>query len=441
MQLHEQSKENIIVGDSLIKDRHIMADEGVEASSGATPRLFYGYVVVLTALCIMFVGMGARFAFGVFFKPLLSEFGWTRAMTSSAFSLSMAVEGVAAIIMGGLCDKFGPRIILTICGLLLGLGYLLVSKITGIWQLYLFYGVIIGVGMSGFYIPLLSTVARWFTQRRSMMTGIVLSGTGLGALVAPPLAERLVSAYDWRISYIIIGSIVTVIVVLGAQFLRRDPTQMGQVPYGENSNRDKGLGLAIEGFSLREAVNTRQFWLFFGMLLGYGFCVFAVMVHIVPHATDLGTSEASAASILATIGGLTIVGRLVLGSAADRIGNRKALIIGFILMSLSLFWLVTAKELWMLYLSAVVFGLANGGIAPSASPLVAGLFGLRSHGLIYGFGGLGFTAGATVGPLLTGYIFDVTGSYQSAFLTCGLIGIAGLILTVFLTPTRGQRGW
>jgi len=383
---------------------------------------------------------GTYYAFGVFFKPILTEFGWTRAMTSGAFSLSMILHGLLGIVMGRLTDKLGPRRVMALCGFLLGLGYLLMSQIGAVWQVYLFYGVIVGIGMGGAWVPLLSTVARWFTKRRSMMTGIVLAGTGIGGLIAPPVANQLIVTYDWRISYIIMGSIVLVVVVLAAQLLRRDPAQMGQVPYGGKQGGEQGLEGGTWGFSLREAVYTRQFWLVFVMDLCLGFCMFAIIVHIVPHATELGISAGSAANILATIGGMMIVGRVVLGSAADRIGNRQIFIIGFILVSAALFWLVPAMEMWRLYLFAVVFGFAVGGMGPSESPLIAGLFGLSSHGLILGVIALGFTIGASSGPLLTGYIFDVTGSYQAAFLVSAAIGIIGLILAALLTPITGERG-
>jgi len=417
-----------------------MANQEVQQSPGGDPGFFYGYIVVVATLCIMVVIWATYIAFGVFFKPVLTEFGWTRAMTSGAFSLSMIVQGLIGIVMGGLTDRLGPRIVMTLCGLLLGLGYLLMSQVSTVWQLYLFYGVIIGIGMSGSWIPLLSTVARWFAKRRGMMTGIVLTGAGIGSLVGPPVANWLIFTYDWRSSYIVLGSLVLVVVVLAAQLLRRDPSQMGQVPYGEAEGAQQGLKSGTEGFSLKEAVHTRQFWEFFAMLLCFGYCVFAIMVHIVPHATDLRISAGGAANILAAVGGLTIVGNVVLGSAGDRIGNRQVFIIGFILVSAALFWLVPATEVWMLYLFAVVFGFAHGGCATSESPLVARLFGLSSHGLIFGVAGIGFTIGAAVGPLLTGYIFDVTGSYQLAFLVCACISIVGLVLTALLRPITGERG-
>ena len=407
-------------------------------SPGAGPRFFYGYIVVGAALLIMAMTFGAYNSFGVFFKPVLTEFtefGWTSTTISGALSLSWIVQGILGIVMGRLTDRFGPRLVLTISGLLLGLGYFLMSRIGTVWQLYLFYGVIIGVGMGGSWVPIVSTVARWFVKRRGMMTGIVMAGVSTGTLIMPPVASRLISAYDWRMSYTIVGGIVLVVVVLLAQLLRRDPTQVRQRPYGENEG-EKQEASETHSLSLREAVHTRQFWLTSGIYFGLAFCIYTWTAHIVPHAIDLGISFITAANILATIGGLSIVGRVVLGSAADRIGNRRVFIIGFILMSASLLWLVPAKEVWGLYLFAVVFGFAFG-CAASESPLVAELFGLSSHGLILGvINCIGFTFGAAVGPLTAGYIFDMTSSYQLAFIVCAATGVVSLILTVLLKPTE-----
>ena len=340
--------------------------------------------------------------------------------------------------MGRFTDRLGPRIVLTFCGFLIGLGYLLMSQLSAVWQLYLFYGVIIGTGMGGTRVPLLSTVARWFVKRRSMMTGIILTGIGIGRLVGPPVVNWLISAYDWRASYIMLGSVVLVIVVSAAQFLKRDPARIGLVHYGENEGGGQESKVGTEGFSLKEAVYTRQFWLVFTMLFCLGFGLFTITVHIVSNATDLGISAASAASILAVIGGASIVGNVILGGAAERIGNRQVFIIGFILMSASLFWLVLDREMWMLYLFAVVLGIARGGMAASDSPLVAGLFGLNSHGLILGVTSLGFTMGAALGPFLAGSIFDDSGSYQTAFLLSAAISIVGLVITALLTPITGE---
>jgi len=381
-----------------------------------------------------------RFAFGILFKPMLTEFNWTRALTSGALSLSVVVQGSLAVVMGGLNDRLGPRIVLTLSGFLVGLGFLLMSQIGALWQLYLFYGVIIGVGMGGVLVPLVSTVARWFVARRNVITGIVLAGMGISGLITPLVVNWLVSAYDWRVSCLALGSLVLVVGVLAAQFLRRDPAQMGQVPYGGNGGGEQGLKAGTEGFSLREAAHTRQFWVVVAMFFCLGFCFFTIMVHIVPHATDLGISAASAANILAAMGGAIIAGNIVLGGTGDRIGNRLVCVISFILISADLFWLVSVTEVWMFYLFAMVISFAVGGCTTAESPLVAKLFGLSSHGLLLGIVSFGFTIGAAIGPFLTGYIFDVTGSYQAAFLVCAAISIVGLVLSVVLRPITGERG-
>jgi OFA family oxalate/formate antiporter-like MFS transporter len=401
------------------------------------PRFYYGYTVVGAAFIIMMLAWGLYIVFGVFFDPLLKEFGWTRAMTSGAYSLSTILHGVLGIAMGGLVDRFGPRIVVTVCGVFLGAGYLLMSQVETLWQMYLFYGVIIGIGMSGLWVPLISPISRWFVARRSMMTGIVICGLTIGQLVMPMVVGRLIAAYDWRITYSIIGSIVLVIIVVFAQFLKRDPGQMGQVPYGAGESIESATSLSQVGYSLGEAVRTVQFWLGFAILFCFGYSAFAMTVHLVPHVAGLGISEVSAADVLAVNGGAGIIGNFVLGGIiGDRIGNRKAFLIGFALAAASLVWLLPATELWSLYLFAIGFGIALGSIGTSESPLVARLFGLKNHGLIYGVIGLGFTAGGGVGPFVTGYIHDITGSYRNAFLVNIAFTVVGFILTVLLKPTR-----
>jgi len=235
------------------------------------------------------------------------------------------------------------------------------------------------------------------------------------------------------------GIVVLLGFVLAAQFLKRDPSRMGQANSGEGKEEQRSK-LELEGLSFKEAFNTRQFWMIFGMLVCLGFCMFTIMVHIVPHITDLGFSAAIAVKILATIGGVAIIGRIVLGMLADRVGNRRIFLIGFIVMPVAFFWLAPAKAVWMLYIFAIVFSFVQSGMGASESPLVAEIFGLKSHGLIFGCLGFGFTIGAAIGPFQAGYIYDLTNSYQAAFLACGIAGIVGLILTGLLTPIKETTG-
>ena len=413
-----------------------MTDREFSRLHNTAPRFFYGYVIVVLAFVILMVSWGLYAVFGVFFNPLLDEFHWTRAMTSGAFSLSMLLHGVVGILMGALADRFGSRVVVTFCGVLLGSGYLLMSRLSSIWQFYLFYGVLIGIGVSGIWVPLLSCVARWFVRRRSLMTAIVASGVGIGGLIAPPVISRLIAAYGWRLSYVFQGVIILLVVILASQFLKRDPAQKGLLPYGDDEEVPSGLKSGREGYSLKEAAHTIQFWLSCAIFFSYGFLTFSIMVHIVPYAIELDISAIDAANILASIGGLSVLGNFTLGSFGDRIGNKRIFISGFVMMSIIVFWLALAREMWMLYMCMAVFGVALGGMATSESPLMARLFGLRSHGLIYGMVGFGYTIGSAVGPVVTGHIFDLTGSYQLAFQVCAAFGVAGCILATTLRPTK-----
>jgi MFS family permease len=334
--------------------------------------------------------------------------------------------------MGRLNDMLGPRLVTTFCGILMGVGYLLMSTIGSVWQFYLFYVVIIGTG-SAIYVPLVSTVARWFTGKRGMMTGIVVAGGGMGSLIMPPISNWLITTFDWRISYLIFGSLIIIVCVTGAQFLKRDPDQRRPASYGKSRKSEMSSESVYQGLYLKEALNSRQFWLISGMLFCFGFCAHTISVHIVPHATDLGIASSSAAVILAMIGGMPILGRIALGSIADRIGNKKTIIIGCILISISLIWLIFASETWMLYLFAIVFGFA-WCVGVLNSPIIAEIFGLRAHGVIMGVTALSYSIGAGVGPYIFGYIFDISGSYYIAFLANIFIAVLGLTLTALVTP-------
>lgn len=409
-------------------------------SGGEQPKVFYGYIVVGAAFFILAILSGTSYSFGVFFKPLLTEFGWTRAMTAGAYSTFMILHGSLYIVTGRLNDRLGPRVVMTACGFLAGLGYILMSQVSAIWQVYLIYGVVIACGMSGGYVPLVSTVARWFVKRRGLMTGIAVAGVGAGTVTVPPAASWLITTYGWRTSYVVVGIAAMVVIIIAAQFLRRDPRQMGYLPYGAGETKTASIDIQTSGLSLSKAVRTGQFWIIAIIFLFFGFYQQVVMVHTVPHATDLGISPIIAANILSIIGGIGIAGRVIMGSAGDRIGRKSGVVVSSVLMTIALFWLLVAKEVWAFYLIAVIFGFGYGGFITTQSPLVAELFGLKAHGILVGISTFGTTIGGGIGPAFAGQIFDVIGSYQVAFLVCAIVAVMTSGLTLFLRPVSGKEG-
>jgi MFS family permease len=397
---------------------------------------FYGYNIVIAGFVIQAVGIGIYVAFGVFFKPLLVDFEWSRATLSGAQSLALLIAGILGILIGRLSDRFGPRTVMSVSAFFFGLGLVLMSGLNHVWQLFLFYGVVFGIGLSAIDIIALSSTARWFVRRRGIMTGIVKVGTGAGQLVLPLAASLLIAGYGWRTSYVIIGAAAMVLLIFIGQLLRRDPALMGLLPDGNKGLQTQSSKLSETDFYMREALHTRQFWTIWFAFLATMFCLLVIMLHIVPHATDIGISSTIAAGILSAIGGISMVGRFVTGVAIDRIGNRLSMIICLILLILALLWLQLARELWMFYLFAIVYGLGHGGLLTVVSPIVAEYFGTRSHGALFGIVFFSTMVGGAIGPVTAGHIFDTTGSYSLAFWICTGMSALALVLILTLRKTR-----
>jgi MFS family permease len=267
------------------------------------------------------------------------------------------------------------------------------------------------------------------------MTGIVMAGSGFGMIAFPPLINWFISSYNWRLSFIFLSAIVLIISILAVLLLKSNPGQAAKETASKNNDTLEGVKVGNKSFSLREAMQTRQFWLFCIMLLCYGFCFFAILVHIASYATDLGISSSGAATIMAISGGAGIVGQIGFGSISDRIGNRNAFLIGLVLIVMAILTLILARELWVFFVFAILLGIASGDCATQESPITAWLFGMASHGLIFGVFSFSFTIGAAIGPLVFGYIFDTTGSYQYAFLVSAALAILAVMLGLFLKQT------
>ena len=390
---------------------------------------FYGYRIVAASSVIQMMYLGCIFAYGVFFPELEVEFGWSRTTISGAASLNFFVLGLFGVAAGSATDRFGPRIVLTICGPLFAVGYLLMHRMASIWELYLFYGLLGGLGMAAHDIATLSTVARWFIRYRGLMSGIVKAGAGIGQVLIPPAAAVLVITYGWRQACLLIGIVGLIVLVVAAQVMRRDPQERGLRPLGDevylNSEYDRNENI----WTFRKALVTRQFWILCMAKLSDMFCLLTIVTHIVPHGIDQGLTRSESVMVLSTIGGCSILGRLLLGTTFDKLGTKRSLMICFSMLLTSFILLQLLDEPRLLFLFALIYGIAHGGFFVVASPSVAHFFGTRYHGFIFGIVLFVGTLGGTAGPLLAGKIFDVTGSYDIAFLLLTGFATFGLLLT------------
>lgn len=384
---------------------------------------------------IQAVGIGAMVAYGVFFNSLIDEFHWSRAVVSGASSCAFLLSGVFAIFVGRLSDIYGPKILMSFASIFFGAGLMLMSKVSEIWHLYLFYGVIFGIGLSAIDVIALTTTARWFSQTRGMMTGIVKVGTGAGQFAAPFLASVLIAFYGWRQAYIIIGLAALVLLLWIAQILQSRPEDQ-DVPIltGSKSGRVQVNPVILRSLNAAQALGTLQLWLLCTANVLLVFCLLIIIVHIVPHAIDTGLSSRQAAGVLSTIGAVSMVGRFASGWSIDRIGSKAVMLNCFAILISVLFWLQIADCPWKLYLFASVYGLAHGGFFTAISPIVAEIFGIASHGAIFGMIVFSGTVGGSVGPVVAGKIFDSMGSYALTFQMITVLSVISLGLIILVKP-------
>ncbi|MCU0559598.1 MAG: MFS transporter [Desulfobacterales bacterium] len=402
------------------------------------PPSAYPYLITAICFSIQALGVGTYIAFGVFFNPLMEEFGWSRAAIAGASSTAFFSMGIFGVAIGRLNDSFGPRRLMSAAALLLGVGCILTGRLTSLWELYLYYGIIFGMGLSAIDVIALTTIARWFSHRRGFMTGIVKVGTGAGQFAIPLAASALILLYGWRWTIAIIGAVVALVLVLMAQLLRRDPDAL--VLKNKPPANTRGLAALAAGSSLPLArvFRTLQFWTICLLNFFLVSCLMVVLLHIVPHVRDSGIPPVLAAGVLSTIGGVSMLGRFASGLVIDRRGSKTVMGICFLLLLGDLVWLQFADRLWMFYLFGIIYGLAHGGFFTAISPLVAEWFGIHSHGTLFGIVVCFGTLGGALGPLLAGRLFDLSGSYQSTFwILIGLALVAGGLL-LSLRPVKAR---
>jgi MFS family permease len=418
------------------------ADAGAAAPPRAAPRIFYGWVIVAAAFLVLFTTYGTQYCFGVFFPALLAEFGWSRASLSGAFSLYSFSYGAFALLAGRLTDRWGPRAVVALGGVFLGLGLIGMSLTSKVWHPYVAYGCVAALGMSTAFVPCSSTVARWFVRRRGLAVGLAFSGMGLGTLLLPPLAHLAVSRLGWRGAYVAFGVGVLLALNLIALLMRRDPESLGLLPDGDRALHRAGAAPPPEpGWTVASAARTGAFWMIFGIFATSWVFVFGPLVHLVPMATGLGVSPLLAATLLSMLGLAALFGRLFLGGISDGFGRRLTLAVSLALQVVSFAALAVSHSLTGLYVAAFLFGFSYGGVTVMFPALIADFFGREQAGSLVGL--LFAIAGSmgAWGPLGAGFIYDRFGSYGLAWwLSAGFNVLALALLAFTHAPPEPAHG-
>jgi OFA family oxalate/formate antiporter-like MFS transporter len=296
-----------------------------------------------------------------------------------------------------------------------------------------------GIGMSGTWVPMMSTVARWFVRRRSLMSGILAAGPPTGIVLMPPLVTWLIACLGWRASFVFIGVLTFLGLSGAASFLKRDPGQIGATPYGLKKASGTWTEMQNHGMSLPEALRTRSFWLLNLISLCDFLLVNVVTVHIVPYVITLHIDPLQAATVLSLAAGVSIPARIGMGGLADRIGNRLGLLVCLCMAVLAFAILPFARGMMALYFFAVLYGIGLWTTSAVMSPFIADLFGLKAHGAIFSCTVFSGTIGGGLGPVLVGYLFDLTGSYQQGFLLCLAASLVSLTtLLCIASPAPGS---
>jgi sugar phosphate permease len=412
--------------------------------------IFYGWIVLGVAFITVVIGYAIRNSFAVFYPTIVEEFGWGRGSTALMFSISFLVYGLASPLAGTLVDKFKPRLVLPLGGLIAGVGIALCSLATAQWQFFLFYGGIAAIGLSlAGWTPLTTIVSNWFVKKRGLAIGILAAGFG-GSLISAPIAQFLISSFGWQKAYIIVGIFpIAIIVPLCSLLIRRSPQEKGLLPDGAPQKppqpRDPDEPQTGEGkwaattWTLPRAMKTYQFWLLF--LVAFfllGLTEQIAIAHQVYFFRDVGYEPMMAANIYSVFGIFFILGTLC-SFLSDRFGRERVFIPSCLLSALAislLFLIRDAAHLWMPVLFAVCFGLGVGAAGPVFYSAAADLFQGRHFGSILGTITLGFSLGGAIGPALAGFIHDKTNSYFFAFFIILGSLISAAVLMWLIAPRK-----
>ena len=398
--------------------------------------IFYGWWIVSSVLISLILHSGTYYSFGVFYKPIQMELGWSRADISWALFLNQAVHGIGYVVVGTLMDRYNPRKVVPVFACCLLAGFILASRAVRPWHLYLSYGVIAGIGFGLGYGSLAGVVARWFEKKRGLVLGIVSSGAAVGTMTVPPTISRLIQDYGWRTSMVILGILLFTVFMVVAFVVKRTPEEKGMLPYGASASPFGGKSRNAN-VSLTEALKQRVLWIIVVAFATYTIGQQMVMFHVVNHATDVGIDPMAAAGFLSLTGLGSLTGRLLLGGLSDRFRPVNLMRISMLVMAVALPVLIFLNSIPGFTIFSLSFGFLYGGIVPLQAATVQSFFGSRSMGSVYGFVICALLVVGGLGPLWAGYVFDVTQSYAIAFGCAAILCVLATAVTFLIRkPNR-----
>jgi len=374
------------------------------------------WLMAATAFVVCLVAFGVAYSFGAFFKPMAAGFGSSRASTSAVFAITACLYNLLGVVSGYLGDRYGPRPILLIGAAAMGAGLVATACIHQLWTGYLTYGIGVGIGVAFTYIPMLAVVGGWFHRYRTAALGIAVSGIGAGTLIVAPTAAALIARVGWRESYVILGLVAALLLIICAFVAAPPPVHL------------------VQGkFYVTSALRTSKFFLLYISSMLSSIAIYVPLVFLPAYAHGHGASEVSAAALVGLIGAASIAGRLGLGTFAARFGiiplyKACTLILG---LSFSL-WAVSSSYGWLV-IFALVMGSSYGGMIALSPAVVAELFGVQGLGATLGALYTGSAISSLTGPPITGLIIDYSGSYLWAAVFAGSTAVAGFLILIPMT--------
>jgi OFA family oxalate/formate antiporter-like MFS transporter len=386
--------------------------------------------VIAAAAVIMQICLGAVYGWSVFVKPLMNSQHWTLTQVSLTFTLAIVFLGVGTVIGGLWQDRVGPRKVASVAGVLYGIGFLVAAYAVdhgSLNGLYVGYGVLSGIGMGMGYICPVATLVKWFPDRRGLMTGVAVCGYGAGALIMSPFAARYIVGHGVPATFIVLGIVYGILVVLTAQAYKNPP--QGWMPAGWSPNTAVSKAATTNNFTVKEAMSTWQFWLLWFMLFLNVSAGIMIISQASPMAQQLvGLTAVQAAGIVGVISIFNAVGRVFWAWMSDMIGRARVYFLLFAIQVVIFFSLTHLHNATTFTIAVAIIGLCYGGGFGTMPSFTADFFGPKYMGGIYGWILLAWGAGAIPSPILIARVRQTTGQYGTAITVIAVVMVVSLLL-------------